>query len=81
MKDPIRDGLNWYTYCDGNLVMVVDNLQWKANLAGGKDKVAQDLIDGLYGYTPADAAQYMKLPQGFYVVNYGGVRTWYYTPH
>ena len=61
--------------------LIVSSLPWYSKYGGGKEKIAQDLINGLCGYTPADAAQDMKLGQGYYVVNFNDVRTRYYTPH
>jgi hypothetical protein len=54
---------------------IVDRIPW---YVFGKKEKAQNMIDKLSGYSPADAVQDIKLVEGRYVINIGGVCTEYF---
>lgn len=64
-----------WTLPDNAKQTIVDNLPWAVPF---KKSLAQGKIDSLYGYTPADAAQDIKVVGGGFVVNYNNKLTTYY---
>ncbi len=71
-EDPIKDGLNWYSYCGGNPVMLVDPSGMIARFRTSHDKEkGMALIQSATGYD----GYYIDEIDNMYVIKDGNVTT------
>ena len=55
-EDPIKDGLNWYSYCGGNPVMFWDKLGLSSNLNDSES--VEEYLNAYYGLQNIAEEQY-----------------------